>query len=110
MRDYYVYIMTNRSRTLYVGVTNSLERRVYEHKHMLKEGFTRRYTIDRLVYYEASSDVRSAISREKQIKGWTRPKKVAIVESHNPRWRDLSVDLMDGQPPRPFARLRVTDR
>ena len=109
MMDYYVYIMTNRSRTLYVGVTNDLERRVYEHKHMLKEGFTRRYTIDRLVYYEASSDIRSAISREKQIKGWLRARKVALVEAQNPEWRDLSLDLTDSQPPRPFAALRVTE-
>ena len=68
MNDYYVYIMANRSRTLCVGITNNISRRVYEHKHMLKDGFTRRYLIDRLVYYEATNDVEGAITREKQIK------------------------------------------
>jgi len=93
MKDYYVYIMTNRSKTLYVGVTNNLTRRVYEHKHMLKEGFTRRYRIDRLVYYEATNDVEGAISREKQIKGWVRRRKITLIESANPTWRDLSDDF-----------------
>ena len=69
MRDYYVYIMTNRSRTLYTGVTNNLERRVFEHKNHLIEGFTKKYKITKLVYYETTTDVKSAISREKQIKG-----------------------------------------
>ena len=90
MRDYYVYIMANRSRTIYVGVTNNIARRVYEHKHMVHDGFTRRYLIDRLVYYEATNDVEGAIAREKQIKGWVRRRKVALIESANPAWRDLS--------------------
>ena len=93
MRDYYVYIMTNRSKTLYVGVTNNIARRVYEHKHMLKEGFTRRYLMDRLLYYEATNDVEGPIQREKQIKGWVRRRKVALIESANPTWRDLSDDF-----------------
>ena len=92
MKEYFVYIMANRSRTLYVGVTNDLERRVYEHKHMLKEGFARRYLVDRLVYCESTPDVRAAIEREKQIKGWTRAKKVALIESQNPKWLDLAAD------------------
>lgn len=109
MTQYYVYIMTNRSRTLYTGVTNDLQRRAYEHKHMLKAGFTRRYLLDRLVYYEVTPDVRSAISREKQIKGWTRTRKLALIASQNPAWRDLSTEFLDDQPPRPFAPLRVTE-
>jgi putative endonuclease len=82
--------MTNKSRTLYTGVTNDLERQVYEHKQKLVPGFTARYNIDRLVYYEATEDVNAAISREKQIKGWMRAKKIALIESMNPQWADLS--------------------
>jgi putative endonuclease len=82
--------MTNKSRTLYTGVTNDLERRVYEHKQKLIAGFTAKYNIDRLVYYEASEDINSAISREKQIKGWLRVKKIALIESMNQKWTDLS--------------------
>jgi len=99
MKQYYVYLMANRSKTLYVGMTNHLQRRVYEHKHMVKDGFTRRYLVDRLLYYEVTDDVSSAIAREKQIKGWRRSKKVAQVESRNPRWQDLASDFADSQPP-----------
>ena len=88
--SYYVYIMTNKSKTLYTGVTNNLVRRVFEHKHHLVEGFTERYNITKLVYYEETNDVREAISREKQIKGWLRRKKIALIESVNPEWSDLS--------------------
>ncbi len=91
-KDYYVYVMTNRSGTLYTGVTNNLKRRVYEHKHKLIEGFTARYNIDRLVYYEICSESLAAIAREKQIKGWRRSKKIALIETLNPNWRDLSED------------------
>jgi putative endonuclease len=90
--QYYVYIMTNRSGTLYTGVTNNLERRVYEHKWALNDGFTRKYNITTLVYFETAEDVRSAIEREKQIKGWLRSKKIALVESANPEWKDLADD------------------
>ena len=90
MRDYYVYILTNESGTLYTGVTNNLERRVYEHKCKLVEGFTKRYNITRLVYYEAIGEVRAAIEREKQIKSWRRQKKPFLIQSTDPRWRDLS--------------------
>lgn len=90
MTKQYVYIMSNKSRTLYTGVTNDLERRVYEHKRKLVAGFTTKYNIDRLVYYEATEDVNTAISREKQIKGWLRAKKIALIESMNPQWADLS--------------------
>ena len=90
MKQYYVYIMTNRSRTLYTGVTNDLERRVYAHKRKLVKGFTEKYNITRLVHYEATSDVHAAIAREKQIKGWLRVKKIALIESTNPAWKDLT--------------------
>jgi len=90
MKQYYVYIMTNSSRTLYTGVTNDLVRRVHEHKEKLIKGFTQKYNITRLVYYEITSDVRAAIQREKQIKGWLRKKKTALIESVNPEWKDLS--------------------
>jgi putative endonuclease len=89
LRRYYVYIMTNRSRTLYTGVTNDLRRRVQEHKEKLVPGFTQKYNITQLVYYEETPDVRAAIAREKQIKSWLRAKKVALIESVNPGWRDL---------------------
>ena len=90
MAEYYVYIMTNRSGTLYTGVTNDLKRRVYEHKHKLIPGFTSKYAIDRLVYFDTTPDVRAAIAREKQIKKWRREKKVALIESKNRNWKDLS--------------------
>ena len=92
MRQFYVYIMTNHSRTLYTGMTNDLARRVAEHKQKSIPGFTARYNITRLVYYEETTDVRSAIAREKQIKGWVRAKKVALIEAVNPQWRDLSAE------------------
>ena len=82
--------MTNKSGTLYTGITNNLERRVYEHKNKLLKGFTKRYNITKLVYYEITSDVHAAIEREKQIKGWLRSKKIALIETMNPQWVDLS--------------------
>ena len=90
MKTYYVYIMTNRTRTLCTGVTSNLERRVFQHKHKLLPGFTREYHIDRLVYFESFGNIRDAIGREKQIKGWLRAKKVALIVAANPAWRDLS--------------------
>jgi len=88
---YYVYVMTNpNATTLYIGVTNNLERRVYEHKMKLVDGFTRRYNLTILAYFEEGNDVLSAIAREKQLKGWLRLKKVELIESVNPEWRDLS--------------------
>ena len=90
MKQYYIYIMTNSSRTLYTGVTDDLIRRVYEHKNKLIEGFTQKYNITRLVYYEITSDIQAAIQREKQIKGWLRKKKIALIEATNPKWEDLS--------------------
>ena len=90
MKTYYVYIMTNNTRTLYTGVTNNLEKRVFQHKRKLLPGFTRQYNINRLVYYESFGDIRAAIQREKQIKGWLRTKKVALIVAANPTWKDLS--------------------
>jgi putative endonuclease len=90
VKTYYVYILSNKSRTLYTGVTNNLERRVSEHKLKLIPGFTCRYNLTRLVYFEVFGDIRSAIGREKQIKGWLRAKKVALIVAGNPAWQDLS--------------------
>jgi putative endonuclease len=90
MKQYYVYIMTNRSKTLYTGVTNDLILRVYEHKNKMINGFTKKYNITKLVYYEETEDIISAIAREKQIKGWLRSKKIALIDSLNPKWNDLS--------------------
>jgi putative endonuclease len=85
-----VYIMTNHSGTLYIGVTNDLVRRVYEHKNKMVKGFTTRYNITRLMHFESTEDVNSAIAREKQLKGWIRKKKIELIEASNPRWIDLS--------------------
>jgi putative endonuclease len=93
MSRYFVYIVASRSRALYVGVTNDVSRRVGEHKEGLIPGFTQRYKINRLVYYESTPDVRAAIAREKQIKRWRREKKVNLIESLNPDWNDLAREV-----------------
>ena len=88
---YYVYFLTNwDDSVLYIGVTNNLPRRLYEHRNGLVDGFTKKYNVHKLVYYEYTNDVYSAISREKQLKRWTRAKKNALVVKENPEWRDLS--------------------
>ena len=88
---YYVYILTNKTHTvLYTGVTNNLEKRVYEHKSKLVEGFTKRYNVNKLVYFETTTDVNSAIQREKQIKNLLRSKKEVLIQQINPEWKDLS--------------------
>ncbi len=92
MNTYWVYIMASASGTLYTGMTNNLEQRVHQHKRKEVPGFTQRYTVNKLVYYEEGSDVLAVIAREKQIKGWTRAKKVALIASMNPGWRDLSLE------------------
>jgi len=94
-REYCVYIMTNRYNTvLYTGVTNDLNRRVYEHKQHFVKGFTAKYNIEKLVYYEVTPDITAAIEREKKIKGGTRKKKIDLIKSINPEWRDLAEDLL----------------
>ena len=90
---FYVYIMTNRTRTLYTGVTNDLARRVKEHKLGLGGSFTSKYRISRLVFFEETESIDSALQREKAIKGWTRAKKIMLIEAVNPGWEDLSQEL-----------------
>lgn len=101
VKTYHVYIMTNRSRTLYTGVTNDLQRRVWEHKSKTIEGFTKKYNITMLAYYEEFNDILTAIEREKQIKGWSRSKKIALIEAMNPEWNDLSHGWFESQPVTP---------
>ena len=96
MRQYYVYILANRTKTIYTGVTNNLLRRLFEHKHLMIKGFAYKYKLTKLVYYEIGSDIKAAISREKQIKGWLRKKKIALIESVNPGWKDLSKEWFSG--------------
>jgi putative endonuclease len=93
---YYVYLMTNwNDRVMYLGVTNDLMRRVYEHKNKLVKGFTKKYNVDKLVYFEETADVLSAIAREKEIKKWRRHKKDSLVQRVNPNWRDLAEEGKD---------------
>lgn len=93
-RNYYVYLLASRSGTLYVGVTNSLERRISEHKRGQFPGFTKKYGVNLLVYYEEYDYVEDAILREKQIKAWRREKKDALVNAVNPKWEDLAADWL----------------
>jgi len=95
---YCTYIMASRSHTLYIGVTGNLLRRVFQHKWREHGGFTRRYNCDRLVWFERHSDVGKAIAREKQLKGWRRDRKIALIEAANPVWVDLSRDWYDLEP------------
>jgi putative endonuclease len=92
MRKFYVYILASKSRVLYTGITDDIWRRVWQHRNDVNPGFTRDYRVHRLVYYETFKYVGNAIRREKVIKGWLRRKKIALIESHNPTWEDLSVD------------------
>lgn len=94
MNDYYIYMLTNKTnKVLYTGITNNLERRLFEHRSGTIPGFTKKYNLTKLVYYESSSDVKAAIAREKQIKGWLREKKKALIETINPEWKDLASEL-----------------
>ena len=95
MKTYYAYILSSKSGTLYTGITNDLERRVYQHKRKTIEGFTRRYNITQLVFFESTNDVAMAIAREKQIKGMLRSKKVELIKTMNPEWEDLSKNWYD---------------
>ncbi len=93
MNQYFVYIHTNKSdKVLYIGVTNSLERRMYEHRNKMIDGFAKKYNLAKLVYFEETSDVRSAIEREKQLKNWHRDWKTKLITEFNPEWKDLSVE------------------
>ena len=92
-KTYYVYLLTNwNNKVMYVGVTSNLERRVYEHKNKVVEGFTEKYNVGKLVYFETTNDVLAAIDREKQIKKWRREKKNQLVTGMNPEWKDLSLE------------------
>ncbi|MBN2313072.1 MAG: GIY-YIG nuclease family protein [Sedimentisphaerales bacterium] len=96
MRQFYVYILASRRNgTLYIGVTSNLLKRVYEHKNELVEGFTRKYHVHNLVYFETYDDIYGAIAREKQMKKWKRQWKINLIEKSNPQWRDLFVGLVD---------------
>ena len=90
MNTYYVYIMASESGVLYVGMTNNLERRIFEHKNKLIDGFTKKYNCDQLVYYESCSEVNVILEREKQLKKWNRAKKLALIMNENPDFKDLS--------------------
>ena len=92
VKQYYVYILTNwKHKVMYVGVTNDLNKRLYQHQHQLCDGFTKKYNVNKLVYYEVTESIESAIVREKQLKGWRREKKNLLVESVNPTWQELNV-------------------
>jgi putative endonuclease len=97
-RTYYVYILTNRSGTLYTGMTSNLERRIDEHRQHVVPGFTSKYKIDRLVYLEQTTDVYGAKERERQIKAWTRAKRIALINQTNPKWLDLASELYKDEP------------
>jgi len=90
MKRYFVYILASRTRVLYTGITGDLFRRTLQHKNKATDGFTSRYKVKKLVFYEETNDVRKALAREKQIKGWLRKKKVALIELVNPNWEDLT--------------------
>jgi|SRR3989344_3445941 len=93
MKEFYVYILTNVSNNvLYTGVTNNLRRRIYEHKNKLIPGFTSKYNLNKLVYFESFNSINDAIENEKRIKGWLRSKKISLVDNFNPNWNDLSED------------------
>ena len=95
MKEYYVYILSSkRNGTLYIGITNNLLRRVYEHKNNIIKGFTEKYKVHNLVYYEIANDINAAITREKRIKKWKRQWKIELIEKDNPEWRDLYYDLI----------------
>lgn len=93
MKQYYVYILASKSRVLYIGVTDDLKKRVYQHKTKAVEGFTAKYNVNRLVYFEVTLNVISAVAREKELKGWIRTRKIELIESQNPNWEDLSDTL-----------------
>jgi len=94
MKNYYIYILASNSGTLYIGITNNLIRRIYEHKNKLIEGFSKKYSCHKLVYYEEYSDVRDVLDREKQLKNWRRKKKENLIAKDNPEWKDLYQSML----------------
>ena len=110
-KHYYVYIMASQRRVLYIGITSNLEQRVFQHKQHTFGGFTAKYNVTTLVYFETYSEVSSAITREKELKGWRREKKIALIETENPKWRDLSYGWYQRhrfQPDRAAAESKVS--
>jgi putative endonuclease len=95
VKDYYVYILTNNSKTLYIGVTNNLKRTIYEHKNILIDGFTKKYNLTKLVYFEMFNYINDAIKREKQLKNWHRQWKINLIELKNKEWVDLYDELIN---------------
>ncbi len=95
MKTFYVYIMASKSGTLYIGLTSNIKKRIYEHKNHSIPGFTDKYDIDRLLFFEVIKDSATAINRERQLKAWSREKKVKLIDSLNPEWNDLSQDWYD---------------
>lgn len=94
-KQYFIYILTNYNKTsLYIGLTNNLERRVYEHKNKVNKGFTSKYYVDKLIYYEIFDNAEYAIAREKQLKGGSKQKKIDLINSFNPEWKDLYNDII----------------
>ena len=94
-KEYYVYLLTNwNNKVIYVGVTNDLQRRIYEHKEKKVKGFTEKYKVNKLVYFEQTTEIEVALNREKEMKKWRREKKDKLVENINPSWRDLSKDFL----------------
>ena len=104
--NYFAYIMASKSGVLYVGMTNNLESRVWDHKQKLIEGFTAKYNVNRLVWFEQYREVRDAIENEKRIKKWRREKKIALIERMNPNWKDLSEGWYEGVTPQPLQEAR----
>lgn len=94
-KQYYIYILSNKNSTLYIGVTSDLVKRIYEHRNNLFDGFTKKYKIHSLVYFEIVNDINSAISREKQLKDWHRQWKIDLIKSMNPNWKDLYDNIID---------------
>ena len=95
MKNYFIYILSSKNKVLYVGMTNNLSRRIYEHKQRLIDGFTKKYNVDKLVYYEVHPDLKSVIKREKQLKNWHRQWKINSIESKNKEWGDLYSEIED---------------
>ena len=107
MKRYYVYILSNKNKVLYSGMTNELSRRIYEHKNGLIDGFTKKYNVHNLVYFEIQKDLESAIKREKQLKNWHRQWKINLIESKNKEWKDLYSEISD--PIKIIYELRIGD-